>query len=101
MSSSTGIRLRRTNSAINKKIIDKFYMPYIEKRFCQIALNENLGHTKKDTRKSANDNFDLDKKKVDIEKLTKKMIRYNNPSNFLNKKKKLMLTYYLRTPITR
>jgi len=57
-------------------------MPYIEKKYYQIALNVNIVNIKKDTRQSANDNFMLDKKKVDIKKMTDEMIIYNNPSNF-------------------
>jgi len=70
----------RTKSGLNQRIIDKFYMPYIEKKYYQIALNVNIGNIKKDTRQSANDNFLLDKKKVDIGKMKHRMILYNNPS---------------------
>ena len=57
-------------------------MPYIEKKYYQIALNVNIVNIKKDTRQSANDNFMLDKKKLNIKKMTDEMIIYNNPSNF-------------------
>ena len=76
--------LTRNRSVLNQRIIDKFYMPAIEKKYYQIALNANIGHIKKDTRQSATDNFLLDKKKIDIKKLTNEMILYNNPSNIIN-----------------
>jgi len=55
-------------------------MPYIKKKYYQIALNENIGMIKKNTRQSATDNFNLNKKKIELKKLSNDLIIYNNPS---------------------
>lgn len=71
------------NININTKIIQKFYMPFIEKRSYNMKLNENIGMIKKNTRKSAILSHYLNKKKKEIDGIAKELIIYNNPSKFI------------------
>jgi hypothetical protein len=74
-----------TYTNLDKKIIDKFYQPFINKRSYNTQLNENIAQIKKDTRKSSMMNYYLQNKKANIEALSKYLIIYNNPSNFFIK----------------
>ncbi len=56
------------------------YEPYVEKKNFLRSLNENVGNIKKNTRQSITDNFKLNKKQGDIDKLSNELILYNNPS---------------------
>ncbi len=63
------------------------YEPYVEKKNFLRSLNENVGNIKKNTRQSITDNFKLNKKQGDIDRLSNELILYNNPSilNLLQK----------------
>ena len=56
------------------------YEPYVEKKNFLRSLNENVGSIKKNTRLSIADNFKLNKKQSDIDRLSNELILYNNPS---------------------
>ncbi len=76
--------------SINQKIINKMYLPYMEKKFYNIALNNGVSGIKRSTRKSSMDNFNLNKRKHTINKLVDGLLIYNNPSkhfqlNYRNK----------------
>ncbi len=63
------------------------YEPYVEKKNFLRSLNENVGNIKKNTKQSITDNFKLNKKQGDIDRLSNELILYNNPSilNLLQK----------------
>jgi hypothetical protein len=63
----------------DKKIIDKFYMPFIEKKSYNTNLNQNVAEIKKMTRTYAFMNHYLKKKKKEINGIAKNLIIYNNP----------------------
>lgn len=70
--------------AKNKYIIEKFYNPFIEKQKYRLSLNENMGKIKKMTRNDAFINFNLNKKKNEIDKIANEIKIYNNPKINLN-----------------
>ena len=73
----------------DKKVIDKFYNPFIEKKSYNTKLNQNIGEVKKQTRSSALMNHYLLKKKKEIDNVAEDLIIYNNPS-------KILFIYYYR-----
>jgi hypothetical protein len=72
-----------TNFNINKKISDKFYMPFIKKKAYNIKLNEKMSEIKKNTRQSAYMSHFFTKKKKEIDGIAKELILYNNPSKII------------------
>ena len=56
------------------------YLPYMEKKYYNIALNSGVSLIKKGTRKNSMDNFKLNKRKVEINKIVDGLLIYNNPS---------------------
>lgn len=64
-------------------IINKMYLPYMEKKFYNIALNSGVSDIKKSTRKNSMDNFKLNKRKVEINKIVDGLLLYNNPSKYI------------------
>jgi len=69
-----------SNFNINKKISDKFYMPFIKKKAYNIKLNDKMSEIKKNTRQSVYMNHIFTKKKKEINNIAKELILYNNPS---------------------
>ena len=62
------------------KILTKLSEPPAEKKSYMRVLNENVSNIIKDTRMNAKGNFILNKKQIEIEKITNELILYNNPS---------------------
>ena len=57
------------------------YEPFIAKRSYLRTINENLGTIKKHTRQNISDNYRLNMKKGEFNKMSNELILYNNPSN--------------------
>jgi ribosomal protein L33 len=90
-----------TNFNVNQRIIQKFYMPYIEKKSYNTKLNTGILQIKQQTRNSTIYSHYLNKKKKEIDGIKRELIIYNNPSKiylFLSLKK-LIWTLYLLTLI--
>lgn len=84
--SSTNISQISKKSKItknNEKVINNMYLPYMEKKFYNIALNSGVSHIKQNTRKNSMDNFKLAKRKTEINKIVDGLLIYNNPSIIL------------------
>lgn len=71
---------KNVNNEIDKRIAEKFYNPFIEKKSYNTKLNQNIGEIKKMTRSSALMNLYLTKKKKEIDNVADELIIYNNPS---------------------
>ena len=63
-----------------KDFVNKLYNPYVEKRKFKIELNENSNSIRKFVRKSVKDNFVIDRKQEEFNKITDQLFLYNNPS---------------------
>ena len=68
----------------NQDIIDKFYVPFIEKKSYNININRNLLKVKSDTRQSAFDSHHLRKKKSEVKNIGKELLIFQNPSKIFN-----------------
>jgi hypothetical protein len=66
--------------ASDKRLIDKFYTPFIEQKSYNTKLNQGIGEIKKLTRSSALMNHYLAKKKKEIDNVADELIIFNNPS---------------------
>jgi len=74
---------KKRSDSVADNIIEKFYMPFVRKHDYQHKINEKISIIKKDTKKSAVHNFFLSKKKLELCKMRKDLIIYNNPSKYL------------------
>ena len=72
---------KKRSDSVAENIIEKFYMPFVRKHGYQHKITENISVIKKDTKVSVGHNFFLCKKKLELAKLKKNLIIYNNPSN--------------------
>jgi hypothetical protein len=68
---------------INKRVINKLYVPFISQKDYNKNLNKNISDVKKDTRNSAILNHYLSKKKKDIRNIAKEFAIYDNPSKII------------------
>lgn len=73
-------KIKKLENNKNKNFIEKFYKPFMNKRIYKTKLNENISSVKKMTRNSAMENFILEKKKRQIDKISQEILIYNNPS---------------------
>ncbi len=55
----------------------------MEKNFYNINLNNGIDKIKRITRENSTENFKLDKKKLEVDKISEEMLIYNNPSNLI------------------
>jgi len=78
--SNTPFKKKKRSDSVAENIIEKFYMPFVKKHKYQEKINENISVIKKDTKKSVAQNYFLSKKKIELKKLKKEFIIYNNPS---------------------
>jgi len=70
---------------ITQNIIKKLYLPSKEKNIYNIVLNNGIDKIKKMTRENSTENFKLEKKRVEIDKISEEMLIYNNPSKIILK----------------
>jgi len=78
--SNTLFKKKKRSDSVAVNIIEKFYMPFVKKHEYQEKITENISVIKKDTKKSVAQNYFLSKKKLELKKLKKEFIIYNNPS---------------------
>lgn len=72
--------LTKRPTSKDSKIIEKFYMPFINKKTYNIKINNNLLRVKDDTRQNAFDSHHIIKKRNEIKNIGKELIIYQNPS---------------------
>jgi len=73
-------RVLSPSEVITKNIITKLYLPTMDKYKYNINLNNGIEKIKRSTRENSTENYRLDRKKVEIDKIGEEMLIYNNPS---------------------
>ena len=78
-------RLRKKVKSIDEKIINKLYIPFLEKTIYLRKLNQNIPEIKQMTSSSSKTNYELRKMINDVDAISYQMKIYNNPNIDPNK----------------
>ena len=75
---------KQRNNSLDERIIKKLYEPHLAKTFYIRSLNDNMKCIKSMTNSSTKTNFVLNKKKEEVDELSKQLILYQNPKININ-----------------
>ena len=75
---------KQRNNSLDERIIKKLYEPHLAKTFYIRSLNDNMKSIKSMTNSSTKTNFVLNKKKEEVNELSRQLILYQNPKININ-----------------